>query len=30
MKKPMKDTCRLCTDLAWLWPMRGDAADALS
>lgn len=22
----MKDTCRLYTDLAWLWPMWGDAA----
>ena len=23
----MDDTCRLYTDLAWLWPMWGDAAD---
>ncbi len=23
----MKDTCRLYTDLAWLWPMWGDAAE---
>lgn len=23
----MEDTCRLYTDLAWLWPMWGDAAD---
>jgi SAM-dependent methyltransferase len=22
-----KDTCHLSTDLAWLWPMWGDAAD---
>jgi hypothetical protein len=23
----MDNTCRLYTDLAWLWPMWGDAAD---
>lgn len=26
----MKDTCRLYTDLAWLWPMWGDAATEYS
>jgi SAM-dependent methyltransferase len=26
MRREMKDTCHLYTDLAWLWPMRGDAA----
>jgi SAM-dependent methyltransferase len=26
MRRKMKDTCRLYTDLAWLWPMWGDAA----
>ena len=26
MKRKMQDTCRLYTDLAWLWPMWGDAA----
>lgn len=26
MRKEIKDTCRLYTDLAWLWPMWGDAA----
>jgi SAM-dependent methyltransferase len=25
MKKEIKDTCRLYTDLSWLWPMWGDA-----
>jgi SAM-dependent methyltransferase len=25
-KREMKDTCHLYTDLAWLWPMWGDAA----
>jgi len=26
-RRVMDDTCRLYTDLAWLWPMWGDAAD---
>jgi SAM-dependent methyltransferase len=26
MRREMQDTCRLYTDLAWLWPMWGDAA----
>jgi SAM-dependent methyltransferase len=26
MRRAMKDTCHLYTDLAWLWPMWGDAA----
>lgn len=26
MRKRVKDTCQLYTDLAWLWPMWGDAA----
>jgi len=26
MMRAMKDTCRLYTELAWLWPMWGDAA----
>lgn len=26
MTREMKETCRLYTDLAWLWPMWGDAA----
>jgi SAM-dependent methyltransferase len=27
MRRVMKDTCHLYTDLAWLWPMWGDAAE---
>jgi len=27
MGRDMEDTCRLYTDLAWLWPMWGDAVD---
>jgi SAM-dependent methyltransferase len=26
LRKSMRDTCRLYSDLAWLWPMWGDAA----
>lgn len=26
MRREMKDTCHLYTDLAWLWPMWGDAS----
>lgn len=27
MRKQMKDTCHLYTDLAWLWPMWGNATE---
>jgi hypothetical protein len=26
-RRTMDETCRLYTDLAWLWPVWGDAAD---
>ncbi len=30
MRSEMKDTCHLYTDLAWLWPLWGDAATEYS